>query len=153
MAVTFVYGGLKAEDTMKFEAIYHPSIGLSVGEKRTELKKRGRLWVWMYDDEELVGETFGYSMRDAWLPKEIEPGVRTMYCASNTTIPQGKGYGTIIKAHWLGLVKASGFERVIGHARAGASEKLNEKFRALFVKDEPNWWNTGETYRLYELML
>jgi hypothetical protein len=34
---------------------------------------------------------------------------------------QGRGLGKILKAHWLGLVVARGFEAVYGYARLGAS--------------------------------
>src|SRR5580698_7997761 len=74
-------------------------------------------------------------------------------CYSNTILPpfQKKGYGAILKAHWLGLAAGKGFDTVYGHARPGGSQALNAKFGAVFLAGFPDWYGTGEEYKIYRL--
>jgi len=58
-----------------------------------------------------------------------------------------------LKSHWLGLAAGEGFATVYGHARPGGSEALNAKFGAVFLDGFPDWYGTGEEYRLYRLAL
>jgi hypothetical protein len=79
----------------------------------------------------------------------------SLYCFSNTVLPafQKRGLGDVLKSHWLGLAAGQGFRAVYGHARPGASQGLNAKFGGQFLGDFPDWYGTGETYRLYRLGL
>jgi hypothetical protein len=80
---------------------------------------------------------------------------RAVCCFSNTILPafQKQGYGSILKAHWLGVAAAKGFEVVYGHARLGASQALNAKFGAFFLENLPDWFGSGENYKSYRLVL
>jgi len=110
---------------------------------------------------QLVGESFGVSIIECKEPIEglavLDEYERKtgVYCYSNTILPpfQGKGLGKILKAHWLGIAVGNGFRVVYGHARPGASQALNAKFGATFVRSFPNWYETGEEYRMYKLRL
>jgi hypothetical protein len=55
--------------------------------------------------------------------------------------------------YWIGRGAARGFSVVYGHARPGASQQLNAKFGAVFVQDFPDWYGTGERYKLYRIAL
>src|SRR5580698_638141 len=69
-------------------------------------------------------------------------------CYSNTILPrfQKRGYGAILKAHWLGLAAGKGFDVVYGQA-------LNAKFGAVFLEDLPDWFGSEEDYKKYRLEL
>ena len=65
---------------------------------------------------------------------------------------KGKGYGSILKAAFIGRVSPH-FHRIYGHARPGASQALNKKFGARFLHTHRNWFQTGEDYKSYVLDL
>lgn len=150
------------EETMAFEEVYHSSLRLSLREK---IKKLGEAeCVWLYDATtmELIGETYGLTVRGALDRNEegfvdIQPFLRrrAMYIFSTTILPkfQEKGFGTILKAFFLGVVSQIGFLLVLGHARSGVSVHLNEAFGAQIGKAHPDWCGTGETYYFYTLSL
>jgi hypothetical protein len=79
---------------------------------------------------------------------------QSIYCYSNTILGEykGEGYGSILKAAFIGRVSRD-FNRIWGHARPGASQALNKKFGAKFLRTEKNWFHTGEDYKLYVLRL
>jgi len=144
-------------DTMKFELVYPEPLQYNFEEKVEFLLSNSIIGVWMYDDAELVGETYGARLGDVCEGLGGCDGYdkwSTVYCWSNTVIPPGKGYGTIIKAAWLGVLKGLGnVKMVVGHARPGGSQALNAKFGARFIETFYDWAGTGEPYRLYETKL
>jgi hypothetical protein len=138
---------------MAFEEEYHENLRLTLEDKIYLLERA--ITIWMFDGDELVGETYGVSLGD-----EIgeHPGCpydpQAIYCYSNTILGQykGKGYGTILKAAFIGRVSRD-FRAIYGHARPGASQALNRKFGAQFLETHENWFGTGENYGLYVLKL
>lgn len=159
-AIKFRYD-LPLTETMMFEPVYPEPLQLDLAEKQELWDVPGSIFVWMFVGGEIAGESYGIPLIDTH--REIE-GLqempedergRAIYCHSNTILPafQHQGLGAILKAHWLGLVAAAGFEIVYGHARPGKSQSLNAKFGAVFVRDFPDWYGTEEEYRLYRMPL
>jgi len=138
---------------MAFEEEYHENLRLTLEDKMHLLDRA--ITIWMFDGDELVGETYGISLANN---EDELPGCpqdpNAIYCYSNTILGKhkGKGYGTILKAAFIG--RASGdFKTIYGHARQGASQALNRKFGAKFLKTYEDWYGTGESYGLYVLQL
>jgi GNAT superfamily N-acetyltransferase len=151
VAITFRFH-YPIERTMAFEREYHPNLRLTLPEKRELLQSA--ITLWMLEDGKLVGETYGVP----WGAKEEMPGFardpEAVYCYSNTILGkyQGKGYGAILKAAFIGRVSRD-FKRIYGHARPGRSQALNKKFGAKMGKTYKNWFGTGEDYKVYVLHL
>jgi hypothetical protein len=149
------------EQTMAFEGVYHEALQLDLSEKKEMWDVPGSLFVWMHVDGELAGKSYGTPLASLDEPIEglsdLTDSERkaAIYCYSNTILPsfQKRGLGTILKAHWLGLVVGNGFDVVYGHARPGGSQALNARFGALFLGGFFDWYGTGEEYRLYRLGL
>jgi hypothetical protein len=138
---------------MAFEEEYHENLRLTLEDKIYLLERA--ITIWMFDGDELVGETYGISL----VNNEDElPGCpqdpNAIYCYSNTILGKytGKGYGTILKAAFIGRVSRD-FKTIYGHARQGASQALNRKFGAKILKTYEDWYGTGESYGLYILQL
>lgn len=149
------------ERTIAFESVYPEALQLDVSEKKDLWDATGSIFVWLFLNGELAGESYGVPLSSCGEPIE---GLRTVsdserrsgiYCYSNTILPQfqKQGLGATLKAYWLGLAAGNGFEVVYGHARPGASQAVNAKFGAIFVGDFPDWYGTGETYKMYRLVL
>jgi GNAT superfamily N-acetyltransferase len=89
--------------------------------------------------------------------QDIEPyrSRNAIYVYSTTVLPrfQGRGFGRILKAYFLGAMSHAGFEIAIGHAREGRSFRLNKEFGAQFGAVHPNWYDTGEAYHFYTMPL
>jgi hypothetical protein len=139
--------------TMDFEEEHHKNLRFTLGEKKALLKNA--ITIWMLVGENLVGETYGIPLDN----KEDRPegcplDPHSIYCYSNTILGKykGKGYGTILKAAFIGHVSGK-FQNIYGHARPGASQALNRKFGAQFLSTHKNWYGTGEDFRLYVLHL
>jgi len=149
------------EQTMAFESVYHPILQPELTEKQEVWDTPGAFFVWMFVDGELAGESYGIPLASSTdfledlfvLP--VREKEKAVCCYSNTILPrfQRKGYGAILKAHWLGLAAGKGFNVVYGHARPGESQALNAKFGAVFLENLPNWFGSGEDYRKYRLVL
>jgi predicted GNAT superfamily acetyltransferase len=149
------------EETMEFEAVYPEPLQFDLAEKEEVAQVPGTIFVWLYVDGKIVGESYGIPL--ATTDWEFEgltelnesEKKRGIYCHSNTILPafQRTGFGKILKAHWLGLVAGAGFDFVYGHARPGASQALNAKFGAEFIERFADWYGTGEEYRLYRLQI
>ena len=141
------------ERTMAFEKEYHENLQLELEEKRGLL--RDAIAIWMFDGDVLVGETYGIALGHR---ADEHPGCpadpHAIYCYSNTILGKykEKGYGTILKAAFIGHVSGK-FSRIYGHARPGASQALNRKFGAKFLHTYEDWFGTGEDYGLYVLDL
>lgn len=137
-----------------FEQEYPEELRMSPQEKEEQYHTPGAVFIWMYVDGILVGECYGIPLDALDEPIEGLPAQeeKAMYCYSNTILAshKGQGFGTILKANWLGAVKACGFDKVYGHARAGGSQALALKFGGQFLGEFPNWYETGETYKLYK---
>src|SRR5712692_6752530 len=112
---------------MVFEPVHHKALQLDLSGKREIWDKPGSIFVWMFVDGKLVGESYGFPLT-SWdeaikgLSNLTESEKRKgIYCYSNTILPafQNQGLGTILKAHWLGLAAGKGFDVVYGHARPG----------------------------------
>lgn len=151
MAITFRFT-YPIERTMAFEREYHPNLRLSLSEKQDLLKRA--ITIWMLEGGKLVGETYGvpWGVKDEMIG--FPPDPEAIYCYSNTILGkyQGKGYGAILKAAFIGRVSRD-FKRIYGHARPGASQELNKKFGARMGKTYKDWFGTGEDYRVYVLPL
>lgn len=152
---------LPLDQTLMFEAVYPELLQLDLDEKQELRDTPGSIFVWMFIGEEVVGESYGIPL--ATIHREVE-GLQeldhheresSIYCHSNTILPafQHRGWGMLLKAHWLGLAASSGFKTVYGHARPGGSQKLNARFGAVFIQNFEDWYGTGEEYRLYRLAL
>jgi GNAT superfamily N-acetyltransferase len=149
------------EQTMVFETVYHPGLQLDLGQKQEVWDTPGAFFVWMIVDGQLAGESYGIPLASSSeliedlleLPESEKE--KAVCCFSNTILPafQKQGYGSILKAHWLGLAAGRGFEVVYGHARPGGSQALNAKFGAVFLENLPDWFGSGEDYRKYRLVL
>jgi hypothetical protein len=146
------------EQTVAFEAVYHGAERLDLSQKKRIWDAPGSIFVWMFVDGELAGETYGIPLASSiegltdLTDSEKKTGI---HCYSNTILPpfQNRGLGTILKAHWLGLAAGKGFDNVYGYARPGGSQSLNAKFGAVFLDRFPNWCGTGEEYKMYRLGL
>ena len=153
MAITFRFT-YPIERTMAFELEYHPNLRLKLPEKRDLLLGKSAIAIWMLDGGKLVGETYGvpWGGKDDMIGFPRDP--EAIYCYSNTILGkyQGKGYGAILKAAFIGRVSRD-FKRIYGHARPGASQELNKKFGARMGKTYKDWFGTGEDYRVYVLPL
>jgi hypothetical protein len=140
--------------TMLFEKEHHKNLRFTLAEKRELLKNA--ITIWMLVDGKLVGETYGIpssgNRDEGFEGYPHDPSY--IYCYSNTILGKykGKGYGTILKAAFIGHVSWK-FRRIYGHARPGASQALNRKFGAQFLGTHKNWYGTGENFRLYVLYL
>ena len=156
MKITFKYD-LPLNETMQFEAIYPDELQMDLVEKQELRDAKGSIFVWMFVDDVCVGEAYGVplSSLDEAVEGLADADPRAMYCYSNTIMPdyQGKGWGKILKAHWLGFVKGAGFSLICGHARPNGSQQLNDDFGVQWLGDFPDWYGTGETYRLYKLTI
>ena len=149
------------EQTMPFEAVYPEALQLDLSDKREIWDAPGSLFVWMFVVGELAGESYGIPLASFDEPIEglfdlTDSQKKTaIYCYSNTILPafQKQGIGTILKTHWLGLAAGKGFDTVYGHARPGGSQALNAKFGGVFLDSFPDWYGTGEEYRMYRLAL
>jgi hypothetical protein len=156
--ITFSYD-VPLEQTMAFESVYHEALQLDLAEKKEMWDTPGSVFVWLSVDGELAGESYGIPLASCDEPIEgltdlTEGEKKTgIYCYSNTILPsfQKQGLGTILKAHWLGLAAGKGFDTVYGHARPGGSQALNAKFGAVFLAGFPDWYGTGEEYKIYRL--
>jgi hypothetical protein len=146
---------------MAFEAVYHEALQLDLYEKKELRDASGSIFAWMFVDGELAGESYGVPLSSCDESIEGLANITDIeqkagiYCYSNTILPsfQKRHMGTILKAHWLGLAVGTGFDTVYGHARPGGSQALNAKFGAVFLESFPDWYGTGEEYRLYRLAL
>ena len=155
--ISFRYD-LPLERTMAFEAVYHEAEQLELSNKKRMWDAPGSIFVWMFVDGELVGETYGIRLTSS-IPglADLTDGERKtgIHCYSNTILPpfQNQGLGTILKAHWLGVAAGKGFSTVYGYARPGGSQALNARFGAIFLGSFPDWCGTGEEYKMYRLVL
>ena len=155
--ISFRYN-LPLEQSMAFEAVYQESERLDLSEKRKMWDTPGSIFVWMFVDGELAGESYGIPLSTSICGlTDLTDNERkaAIHCYSNTVLPsfQKQGLGTILKAHWLGVVAGKGFGIVYGYARPGKSQALNAKFGAVFLDSFPDWCGTGEEYKLYRLVL
>ena len=161
MAVIKFSYAVPLEQTMVFETVYHPGLQLELKQKQEVWDTPGAFFVWMTVDGQLAGESYGIPLassseliEDLLVLPESEKE-KAVCCFSNTILPafQKQGYGSILKAHWLGVASGRGFEVVYGHARPGGSQALNAKFGAVFFENLPDWFGSGEDYRKYRLVL
>ena len=140
---------------------FHRNLRMSLGEKRDVLQHA--LAVWMHDGKTLIGETYGTPIQAA-LEDSDEEGYadllpyrkRAVIYVYSTAIRsrwQGRGLSKILKAYFLGRAAQAGHRIAVGHAKEGASCALNTFFGARLGARPPNWYGTGDAYRLYEMAL
>jgi hypothetical protein len=149
------------EQTMVFEPVYHENLRFSLETKGELLARCGCVWLYDAGTQELIGETYGFPVRDnlAFLEGPEADDVcpfrdqRAVYVLSTTILPafQARGLGKVLKAFFLGIVSQAGFPLVLGHAREGRSVVLNQAFGAAIHRAHPDWGGTGETYYFYTL--
>jgi predicted GNAT superfamily acetyltransferase len=147
--ITFRYD-VPLEDTMELEEIYYAELQSNLLEKEAIRSTPGSIFVWMFVDEHLVGESYGKPPCDdrvAASHPTLKPW-EGIHCWSTTIIPrlQSRRLGTELKAHWLQIARSKGYKLVSGIARPGPSMKLNSNFGAKIVTTEPNWCGSGEEY-------
>lgn len=138
---------------MAFEQEHHENLRFTLNEKREIL--RGAVTIWMLEDKNLIGETYGMALDGCCgIPEGCPVDPSSIYCYSNTILGsyKNRGYGTILKAAFIARVSRD-FRRIYGHARPGASQALNKKFGAQFLRTFKDWYGTGEDYQLYVLPL
>ncbi len=105
------------EQTMEFEAVYPEPLQLELSEKRELWEIPGSIFVWMYIYGRLAGESYGTPIAGSEDDIEGLSGIGehekkiSFHCYSNTILPEyeGQGLGTVLKAHWLGLVRVKVF--------------------------------------------
>jgi hypothetical protein len=128
--ITFKYD-IPLDDTMAFESIYPVPLQLDLCEKTEIRHLSGSIFVWMFVNGALVGESYGIPVESSDEPLEglldLADAERksAIYCYSNTILGpfQKQGFGAILKAHWLGWAASQGFSmlytamRVLGAAR------------------------------------
>ena len=150
------------EDSLVFESIYPENLQWDL-EGKQELKDDGTEFLYMVDGDTgaLIGEAYFLPLdtMEEWPADEEQAedglgpwyGKNAIYPFSTTILTeyQNKGYGKLLKSYCLGLWKARGYDYAVGHARDGASMKLQEYFGAEVVETFDNWFLTGETYYLY----
>lgn len=149
------------ENSLIFESLYPKNLQWDL-EGKQELKENGVEFLYLTDElGKLIGEAYYIPldrMKDWPVDEEqeedgLEPfyGKNCMYAFSTTILTeyQGKGYGKILKSYCLGLWKASGYDYALGHAREGASLKVQLFFGAKIIDKFNDWYHTGETYYLY----
>ncbi len=162
-AVTLAFArGWDLTETMIFEELYHENLRLSLEEKRKLLERGEFVWLYRAGTQELIGESYGVPVRDAFEDDEegfedVQPYLdeKAIYVFSTTILPtfQRRGLGKILKAFLLGVASQAGFEIVIGHARSGASMQLDRTFGAETGVAHQDWYGSGETYYFYTLKL
>ena len=102
---------------MMFEGVYPEPLQLDLEEKQELWDTAGSIFVWMFLGQEIVGESYGIPLatihRDVEGLQDLAAAEResAIYCHSNTILPafQHRGFGMILKSHWLGLAAAAGF--------------------------------------------
>lgn len=157
------------EDTMIMEQEFDEETRMSLEEKKDLLKQA--IVCGIYFNYQLIGEWYGFKLEclpekdpeDQYCPGDDFPkfGTKsysrmwTFYCYSNGLKKefQRQGYGSILKAHMLGYLRALGFGTVIGHSHENGSIQLNERFGAKRIHCFNNWYETGHRYWLYEINL
>ena len=114
-AIKFSYD-VPLERTMDFEAVYHRALQLDLSEKKEIWDIPGAIFVWMFVQGKLAGESYGFPLAGSdeqiegyngnlspnWLDDLTDREKKTgIYCYSNTILPafQKQGLGTILKAH------------------------------------------------------
>jgi hypothetical protein len=138
---------------MAFEKEHHKNLRFTLSEKRSLL--RHAITIWMFDHGKLVGETYGTPLDgEEEIPEGCPKDSHSIYCYSTTILGMYKqrGYGKILKAAFIGRVSRD-FRRIYGHARPGGSQALNKLFGARLGRTYKNWYETGEDYRIYVLLL
>lgn len=151
MILTFK-SSIPTRDTMFFEELFEEELRLSESEKYEILAKGYP--VWLLVDGKLIGETYGIMLKDLKEPmiKDCEDeNPRTVYCYSTAILPeyQKKGLGSLLKAYWLGKIKAYGVSRVVAHATSESAAKLNATFGAHFGAFHTKWYGTERTAIFY----
>lgn len=152
--ITFRYD-LRASDSRIFEEQYEENLQLEDADKN-EILDYG-LAVWMYVDGKLAGESYGIRVRDD--TEEIEDTKNRdpleIYCYSTTILPefQSRGYGKILKAHWLGYVRGrAGVSRaIIGHATTESMLSINKQFGAVVLARREKWYDTDRVAYFYAI--
>ncbi|HEY2114303.1 MAG TPA: hypothetical protein VGJ51_04405, partial [Candidatus Angelobacter sp.] len=97
--ITFHYD-LPLEQTMVFEPLYSEGERLDLTEKQKMHDAPGAIFVWMFVDGELAGETYGTPLeRSSPGLEDLQESERlsALHCYSNSILPsfQHQGLGTI----------------------------------------------------------
>ena len=145
---------VRIEDSMVFEGYYEPGLKLSLEEKQ-DILEHG-IYIYMLLDGQLAGEAYGAMLCD--LDEEIEDCAGespwSIYCYSTTILPpfQRKGWGTILKAFWLGQCREhTDSEWIIGHSTSPIIHSMNERFGAEHTVRHEKWYDTTRVAWFYKL--
>jgi GNAT superfamily N-acetyltransferase len=145
------FGTVSLNESMVFDDVYEPELQLEIEEKAELLKDA--ITIYMFVGGKVAGETFGLptDKLEEKLPNVI-PSSSIIYCYSTTLLPiyQGQGLGSILKAYWLGMLRAHGYTRVCSHATSPAALKLAQMFGVITGPQYENWCGSKRTAIYYE---
>ena len=137
-------------ETMEFEDAYEPELTMDLDEKTRFLAHPGTIALWMFVDGALAAETYGAPGDDA--PRTAG---RAIACNSTTILPafRQRGFAKILKAYWLGMVRAAGYTSVTGYATTPAMLAVNAAFGAVVTARIDRYAGTSRTAHHYVLTL
>lgn len=158
MGLTFSHD-VPLQETMVFDEQYEEVLQLTLEAKIDLLQHT--LVIWLHCDGALAGEIYGLSPKRMWdaCAEEIEDTEisddASLYVFSTTILPefQGRGFATLLKAYFQGMVTARGYAAIVGHATSPAMVRVNEKFGATFGPKHENWYGTERSAYFYRIVL
>lgn len=147
---------LPVDESMYFETLFESAFQLSLEEKSQIIMNS--IPIWMYSDNQLIGECYGIwpgALNEPIEDIKDRKDIDTIYCYSTALIKsfRGKGLSKILKAYWLGLVKANNFNNVVGHSTSPAMDKVIEFFNGSFIRTHNNWYGTRRKAKFYIIQI
>lgn len=133
----------------KFEHLHPKQLRWNQDDRQDFRRHDGGHGIWMYLDDEMIGEILWNKM-DSW---RIKKKIAYIWSLSIAKEHQEKGYGQILKLVLYSSLKNIGYTEVRGHARDGKSWKLSKKLGAKLIKTIENYQQTGEKYHYYKQKL
>jgi GNAT superfamily N-acetyltransferase len=140
---------------MLFEEEYEDELKEDFGAK-THLMACGTC-IWLRVGGLLVGEILGCAPMylSGVIPDVDCYDVHSYYVFSTTILKpyQGRGYGKLLKAYTLGLLRTTTYTFMIGHATTPRAVKLNEDFGATFYPDKvhKDWYGSKRVAHFYSI--
>src|SRR3989339_58437 len=148
------------DDIMEIEqACFHQNLRESEASLSSAFKDPNNIFLVLKDHKgKIIAYSYGTPLEKAEAVNTNDPECyrpKTLYVQSSAVLPdfQGKGIGKRLKQKMVECARERGYHNIAGHARSGASLKINLKHGAKVVKGFKNWGGTGETYCYYFLPL